>query len=1271
LKIYEVEDKSSTSTSTSTQNIAFVSSSNTDSTNEPVSAVASVSAVSVKIHVSGLPNIDANDLEEMDLKWQMAMLTVRARRFLQRTGRNLGTNRPSSMGFDMSKVECYNCHRKGHFARKCRSPKDTRMNGVAEPQRKNVPVETSTSNALVSQCDGVGSYDWPSLLQVLLLTIRLLVYQQNESVFEEDIKLLKLEVQHRDNDLVVLRQNLDKAEEERDDLKFKLEKFKTSSKNLNDLLASQTNSKTGLGYNSQVFTRTCMPPKPDLVFHNAPNDVETVHTTFNFKRSPTKPDNDLSHTHRPSAPIIKDWVSDSEDESETKKPQNEIQVSNGLGPKEKLTILFLVQGNPQHSLKDKGVIDSECLRHITGNMSYLSDFEELNGGYVAFEGKFDGKVDEEFLVGYSVSSKAFRVFNSRTRIVEETLHIIFLENKPNVPGSGPTWMFDIDTLTKTMNYQPVTARNQSNSGAGVQEQIDAEKAGEKIVQQYVLFPIWSFGSTNPYNTDGDAAFDEKELEFEGKKPESEVNVSLSRYRNLSTKFEDFSYNSINEDNAAEADFNNLETSITVSPILTKRVHKDHPVTQIIRNLSSATQTRRMTRVAKDQGTEKVKRGIVFRTKARLIAQGHTQEEGIYYEESAFLDGTIKEEVYVCQPLGFKDTDYLDKERVVSTSSTEAEYAAAVVLSDMESLKRMLHVTNILSSGSLTTPQMVLNSSCLTHIKNWLVQIKQSLKVNDITRLQALVDKKKVVITEATIKDAVRLDDAEGVECLPNEEIFAELAIMGYEKPSTKLTFYKQVSKGAAEVIVKVVSTACVTAEGVASVPDDEVLAAVDKPSIPSPTPPTPPPQPSQDQPSTSQDKIAQALEIIMLKQRVKKLERRNKASKLKRLQKVGTAPRIETSDDTVMDDVSKQGRIIVDMDADDDVTLKYVAVIAKHDVDIEPAKLQEVVEVVTTAKLITEEEGVVIRDPEESATPSIIIHTEAKSKDNEVKRLNDVYTEATPLAFKVPFVDYEIYTKNNKPYYKIKRADGSDQLYMIFLSMLRNFDREDLEVLCKLVKERFASTKPKNFSDEFLLTTLGALFEKTDIQAQIWKNQRSVHGQAKVKSWKLLESYGPVKGARMNAHRSIGIELPRPGESSHATPLERQEDQIKTILNHLDELLLKRIKEMEDKIRGLRNGRVIIKQDFDKLETELEDDFYSRNDHRGYLGSPPIRYKESSRSDPMPPKRTSTSLASTMTQVAIKKLVADSVATALEAQAANMANADTEPREAPIARTCS
>nr|GFB68256.1 hypothetical protein [Tanacetum cinerariifolium] len=108
----------------------------------------------------------------------------------------------------------------------------------------------------------------------------------------------------------------------------------------------------------------------------------------------------------------------------------------------------------------------------------------------------------------------------------------------------------------------------------------------------------------------------------------------------------------------------------------------------------------------------------------------------------------------------------------------------------------------------------------------------------------------------------------------------------------------------------------------------------------------------------------------------------------------------------------------------------------------------------------------------------------------------------------VPIVDYQIHTENNKPYYKIIRADGTHQLFLSFLILLRNFDKEDLEMLWQIVQERFVSSKPKNFSDDFLLTTLKEMFEKPDVEAQVWKNQRGIHGLTKVKRWKLLKSCG-------------------------------------------------------------------------------------------------------------------------------------------------------------------
>nr|GEU87600.1 hypothetical protein [Tanacetum cinerariifolium] len=531
------------------------------------------------------------------------------------------------------------------------------------------------------------------------------------------------------------------------------------------------------------------------------------------------------------------------------------------------------------------------------------------------------------------------------------------------------------------------------------------------------------------------------------------------------------------------------------------------------------------------------------------------------------------------------------------------------------------------------------------------------------KLQALVDKKKVVITEAAIREVLRLDDAEGVDCLPNEEIFAELARMGYEKPSTKLTFYKAFFSSQWKFLIHTI----LQSMSAKRISWNEFSSAMASTVICLST-------------------VAQALEISKLKKRVKKLDKGNmvKVLKLRRLEKVGTSQRIDTSEDTVMKDASNQGRMIDDLDKDDERQAESQDEIYKIDMDHaskvlsmqedEPAEVQEVVDVVTTAKLIIEvvtavseivtaastiistaepkvpaatitvtpvrvaaastrrRKGVVIRDPEEESTTSSIIPADTKSKDkgkgimvedlkslkkkqqvemdeeyarklhaklnkdidwdtaidhvkqkdkedpavqryqvikkrpqteaqarknmimylkntkeqieeeenraiqsiNETpaqkeanrRKLNEevedlkrhleivpdeddaVYTEATPFARKVPVVDYEIIHLNNKPHYKIIRADGTHQLYVSFMTLLKNFDREDLESLWSLVKERFSTSKPNNFFDDFLLTTLGAMFERPDGQAQVWKNQRTVHGQSKVKSWKLLESCG-------------------------------------------------------------------------------------------------------------------------------------------------------------------
>ncbi|GKF18876.1 ribonuclease H-like domain-containing protein, partial [Tanacetum coccineum] len=106
-------------------------------------------------------------------------------------------------------------------------------------------------------------------------------------------------------------------------------------------------------------------------------------------------------------------------------------------------------------------------------------------------GKFDGKADEGFFVGYYLNSKAFRVFNSRTRIVEENLHIRFSESTPNVAESGPDWLFDIDALTRIMNHEPIIASTQSNNFVGIEASGNQARKETEPVKDYILLLLWT------------------------------------------------------------------------------------------------------------------------------------------------------------------------------------------------------------------------------------------------------------------------------------------------------------------------------------------------------------------------------------------------------------------------------------------------------------------------------------------------------------------------------------------------------------------------------------------------------------------------------------------------------------------------------------------------------------------------------------------------------------------------------------------------------------
>ncbi|GJY94342.1 ribonuclease H-like domain-containing protein [Tanacetum coccineum] len=383
-----------------------------------------------------LEQIDTDDLEEMDLKWQVAMLTMRVKRFLKKTGRNLNFNGKETVGFDKTKVECYNCHRRGHFARECRAPRN-QGNRNGDAPRRIVPVETP-ANALVVQ-DGICGYDWSyqaeegptdfalmahlssgsssssssntevqncskeclesyqslqkqydqqhdalkkSNLEIIgyqlgleSLEARIVVHQKNEAVYEEDIAFLKYDVQVKDISIKDLKNQLEEALKEKDDLKLKLEKFETSSMKLTKLINSQisVNNKSGVGFDSQMnenelhdchlnksevfesasdssvneieeennqvndrfkkvegyhavpppYTGNYMPSRPDLSFAGLDDSVyktkvsETISSVPRIESTASKSSKDSLEQPkdvRPSAPIIEEWESDSDDD---------------------------------------------------------------------------------------------------------------------------------------------------------------------------------------------------------------------------------------------------------------------------------------------------------------------------------------------------------------------------------------------------------------------------------------------------------------------------------------------------------------------------------------------------------------------------------------------------------------------------------------------------------------------------------------------------------------------------------------------------------------------------------------------------------------------------------------------------------------------------------------------------------------------------------------------------------------------------------------------
>nr|GEX20253.1 putative ribonuclease H-like domain-containing protein [Tanacetum cinerariifolium] len=669
LKVYEREVKGMSSSNSSTQNMAFVSSlnNNTSSTNEAVNTAYGVSTTSTQVNVAystninnlNLEQIHPDDMEEIDLRWQMAMLNMRARR------------------------ECRALRNQDNKHKEC--------------SKRSVPIETTTSTALVS-CDSLGGYDWRKI------AIR------------------------------ELRKKLEIAQKENYDIQLNVDKFEHAIKSLNKFIECQIvdNCKKGLGYENYnavppPYIRNFMFPTPDLSFTSLDKFV--------------------------NKPVVENYKAKSSEEE----------------PK----------GNPQIDLQDQGAIDSRCLRNMTRNMSYVIDYEEIDGGYVAFGGNpKGGKITEK--------SKAFRVFNSRTRIVEETLHIRFSESTSNVVGGGPDWLFDIDTADLPFYQYPKSShvdrsKPLSDDGKMVDEDPNKEnKCNDQEKEDNV-------NNTNNVNTISSIVIDAgtNEVNYIGEILSSEVPFDLNMPTLEDVSIFDFSRD--DEDVDAVADINNLDTTIQVRPIPSIRIHKDHPLDQVIRDLQSATQTRRMSKNLEEHRNKKDERGIVIRNKERLVTQWYTQEERIDYDEvcapvarieairlflayasfkdfvvyqmdvkSDFLYGKFKEEVYVCQLKGFEDPDFLDK----VYKGEKAVYGLhQAPRAWYETLSTYL-LDNGFQRGKIDNTLFIKR-----HKGNILLfwSTAMAKTINEEAQLHAKVDGKKIIVTESSVRRDLRLADEEGAK----------------------------------------------------------------------------------------------------------------------------------------------------------------------------------------------------------------------------------------------------------------------------------------------------------------------------------------------------------------------------------------------------------------------------------------------------------------------------------------------------------------------------
>nr|GEW58583.1 hypothetical protein [Tanacetum cinerariifolium] len=680
-KIVEQEVKETASSNSNSENMEFVSS--PSNTNELYTAHGD------------LKQLHEHDQKEMDLKWQLALLNMRTRRFFQKTGRKITINGSDTAGFDKSKVECFNCHKLGHFAWECIGSRNQDNRNInQDSSRRTMNVEDTSSKAMLA-IDGAG-FDWSYMAYDEVPTNMALMAFSNSEELVTDDKLKKKTVFP-----TVAKINFVRPEQQE---KLVRKLVKLNSTVVNAVRANQVNA---------VKASSCRVWRPTKL-DRASITLKRHNYGHPQKEDQSYVDSGCSRHMIGNMSYLLNF-----------KKFDEGYVTLGEEPKEeKLLVKELLKlaetfniacyvDNKVLVVKPHNKTPYELFRGRTPSLSFMTPF----GCHVTilntldYLSNFDKKLDKGLFIRYSLNSKDFRVYNIRIRKVEEKLHIKFLEDKPIITCDGPKWLFDIDVLTKSMNYVPVVAGINSNDFVGTEESIGTGNSSKETgsSQDYILMPLWKHGSLfdsssknvsnvepQPFN---DAGKKDDEGGFDYQKRPENISQDVNNVRpSINTASTNINTGSLNINTVsptvttappeatyadffgdeAKVDMSNITTTYLVPSTPNTRIHKDLSLDHVIGDIQSSVQTRRMIneqgfisavyegKTREDLHTclfacflsqeepkkilvdlpygkraigikwvyrnKKDERCIVIRNKARLVTQGYTQEERIDYDE---------------------------------------------------------------------------------------------------------------------------------------------------------------------------------------------------------------------------------------------------------------------------------------------------------------------------------------------------------------------------------------------------------------------------------------------------------------------------------------------------------------------------------------------------------------------------------------------------------------------------------------------------------------